>query len=333
MTGYAVASIENFPLILIHFVAYDLDSHKINTNAMRKRKYGVWHVSPLDQSLKEELDRFRSWMRSERKSPLTVKQYSFLLSLFFDFITKKPEDIREDDIEKFKIYLISRRGYSKSSQYLVMEAIRLFFKYKGLRAPNNLTSPKRSKKLPIYLNERETETLLNFKTDPLKSAMINVLVYSGIRVSELCSLDLDDIDLEEGVLHVRGGKGDKDRIVLIAEPCIASLRTYLSIRNREKSASRALFISHKKGRFSPVSVERIIKNQAKLAGINKKVTPHVLRHTFATSVLRNGGDIRFIQQLLGHSSIATTEIYTHIDEDALREMYNKHVPRYRSGNQ
>lgn len=287
----------------------------------------------MDQTLKDELDKFKSWMRSERKSSLTIKQYSFLLSLFFEFISKKPEEITEDDIEKFKIYLITKREYSKSSQYLVMEAIRLFFRYKMLRAPGNLTSPKRSRKLPVYLNERESETLLNYKTDPLRSAVINVLIYSGIRVSELCSLDLDDIDLEEGVLHVRGGKGDKDRIVLIAEPCIASLRSYLAIRNSEKSGSKALFISHKKVRFSPVSIERIIKSQAQMAGIKKKVTPHVLRHTFATSVLRNGGDIRFIQQLLGHSSIATTEIYTHIDEEALREMYNKYSPRYRSRNQ
>ena len=122
--------------------------------------------------------------------------------------------------------------------------------------------------------------------------------------------------------------GDKDRIVVMPDVCRDCIKVYMKERIKIRSNNNYLFISNKKTRFNTSTVERMVKRVGERSGIAKKVTPHVLRHTFATSVLRNGGDIRFIQQILGHSSLATTQIYTHIDDSTLKEMYAMHMPKY-----
>ena len=151
-----------------------------------------------------------------------------------------------------------------------------------------------------------------------------MLAYTGLRVSELCTLNMDDVDMHERVVSVKSGKGDKDRIAILDDSTVAALRGYLASRAK---LNGPLFVT-KRGRISPISVQRIVKKHAKSAGIQKKVTPHVLRHTFATSLLRRGADIRIIQKLLGHSSIATTQIYTHVDDAMLKSVYEKAKPDY-----
>jgi integrase/recombinase XerD len=156
-------------------------------------------------------------------------------------------------------------------------------------------------------------------------AIIMVLAYSGIRVSELCSLRIEDVDFSENVIHVKSGKGDKDRMVVVDSRVMEVLKEYL--RN-EKRNEGYVFMSRKRTRITPTHVERIVRYYAGKAGINKKVTPHVIRHTFATALLRNGADIRFIQQILGHSSVATTQIYTHVNDEVLKEVYERTKPHY-----
>ncbi len=268
-------------------------------------------------------------MVGERKSPYTVKEYKFLAKVFLDFIGKPLANCTPQDIENFKTYLASEKGYSKSSQYLAIKAIKHLFRSLEIEAPKNLIPPRRSRKMPTYLTEREMSELLNVSRDDLRTHLIvSLLANTGIRVGELCKIRLTDLDLEERILHIKSGKGDKDRIVVIPETTAGILSQYMKQRNLLETDSPYLILSNRKRAYDPSSIERMIRMLAIKSGIQKHVTPHVLRHTFATAVLRNGGDIRFIQQILGHASLNTTEIYTHIDENALREMYEKHRPRY-----
>lgn len=279
--------------------------------------------------LDAELERFSSFMLGERKSPHTIKEYSFLVSVFLRFSGKDPADCSTDDIEGYKNYLASRRKYSKTSQYLAIKALRHFYKFKGVQPPMNLTVPKRPRKMPNYLSEKETAKLLQASSDDNRAHLIvSLLAHTGIRVGELCNLRISDVEMDENVIRVNSGKGDRDRIVIIPEEIMGTVTAYLAERYRTRTPHEYLLISRKGTRLDPSTVERTVRNLAARAGIHKKVTPHVLRHTFATAILRNGGDIRFIQQLLGHASVATTQIYTHVDDNTLKEMYRKHRPRY-----
>ena len=277
----------------------------------------------------KEVEKFASFMVGERKSPHTIKEYRFLVSLFLNFTGKPPGECSPSDIENYKNFLASVRNYSKTSQYLAIKAVRHFYKYKNVPAPVNLTVPKRPRKMPNYLSEKEATKLLNAASSDLRTNLIvSLLAHTGMRVGELCNLKVDDVDLDEGVIWIHSGKGDKDRIVIIPDDCRDLIRSYMPKRFEIKSYSNALLVSRKGTKLDTSTVQRTVRNLAREAGISKKVTPHVLRHTFATAVLRNGGDIRFIQQLLGHASVATTQIYTHVDDNTLKEMYQKHRPRY-----
>lgn len=277
----------------------------------------------------QALDAFESYMLAERKSAYTIKEYLFLVKHFLGFVGKDLKLVDASDIERFKKYLATEKNYSKSSQYLAIKAIRLLYRSRSLQPPPNLTPPKRSRKMPVYLNETEARHLIESAADsPRDLVMVSLLLYTGIRVGELCKLDVDDIDVDSGVVRIMAGKGDKDRIVIMSREMSILLESYISSRLMMASENKALFLSRRKRRFDTSSVERIVRKVASKANLSKKVTPHVLRHTFATSVLRNGGDIRFIQQILGHSSLATTQIYTHLDENVLKEMYDKFGPKF-----
>lgn len=276
-----------------------------------------------------EIEKFSSFMLGERKSPHTIKEYRFLVSLFLKFAEKPLDECSPSDIEDYKNFLASRRNYSKTSQYLAIKALRHFYKFKDLPPPVNLTVPKRPRKMPNYLSEKEASRLLEFAAgDTRTNLIVSLLAHTGMRVGELCNLKVDDVDLEEGVIGIYSGKGDRDRIVIIPDECREAVRKYLSVRFAIDSRSKALIVSRRGTKLDTSTVQRIVRNLARDAGIRKKVTPHVLRHTFATAILRNGGDIRFIQQLLGHASVATTQIYTHVDDNTLKEMYQKHRPKY-----
>ncbi|MEM0139242.1 MAG: tyrosine-type recombinase/integrase [Ferroplasma sp.] len=279
-------------------------------------------------NINNEMSSFERFMITERKSFYTIKEYKFIISGFLRFCGKEIKNIGADDIENYKNFIVAEKGYSKASQYLAIKAIKLYFKYKNIESPPNLVAPRRSKKLPVYLNESDASKLLEMSHTIRNRAIISIFLYTGIRVSELINLKIEDVDFDENIIYVRSGKGDKDRIVVMPDICKIAVMDYLKARIKIKSNNTMLFISNKKTKFHSSSIERTIRSVAQRAGISKIVTPHVLRHTFATSVLRNGGDIRFIQQILGHSSLATTQIYTHIDDNTLKEMYSKHMPKY-----
>jgi integrase/recombinase XerD len=275
-----------------------------------------------------ELKSFERFMITERKSFYTIKEYKFLISGFLSYCNKDIAVVSFEDIENYKNFIVIEKRYSKASQYLAMKAVKLYYKFKNIDIPPNLVPPRRSQKMPVYLNQKDAGVLLNGSSNNRNIAVLSVFLYTGLRVSELVNLEIGDVDFEENIIYVHAGKGDKDRIVVMPDICKDHIKSYMRERIKIRSNNNYLFISNKKTKFNTSTVERMVKRVAENSGITKKVTPHVLRHTFATSILRNGGDIRFIQQILGHSSLATTQIYTHIDDSTLKEMYSQHMPKY-----
>ena len=278
--------------------------------------------------VERELKSFERFMITERKSFYTIKEYKFLISGLLSYCNKDIAVVSFEDIENYKNFIVIEKRYSKASQYLAMKAVKLYYKFKNIDIPPNLVPPRRSQKMPVYLNQKDAGVLLNGSSNNRNIAVLSVFLYTGLRVSELVNLEIGDVDFEENIIYVHAGKGDKDRIVVMPDICKDHIKSYMRERIKIRSNNNYLFISNKKTKFNTSTVERMVKRVAENSGITKKVTPHVLRHTFATSILRNGGDIRFIQQILGHSSLATTQIYTHIDDSTLKEMYSQHMPKY-----
>lgn len=275
------------------------------------------------------VEKFKQSLISERRSPRTIKEYSFLYGNFLRFIKKEPEACTRQDIEKFKFHLATEKSYSKASQYLSIQAVKCAMKFMEIPVPSNLTPPRRSRKVPNFLSAREAVEIMQASKDSLSNeTIISLLLHTGMRVSELCNLKTEDINFDECSIVIRGGKGDKERIILVPEEIVEKMKIYYADVVARGRTSKFFFVSRKGGHFDTSTIERIVKRSAQKAGIQRKVTPHTLRHTFATNILRNGGDIRFIQKLLGHSNISTTEIYTHIDNEAMREMFKKHGPKY-----
>jgi site-specific recombinase XerD len=283
---------------------------------------------------------FLEYIEIERgRSVKTVENYDRYLSRYFTQMgIKNVADIREENIREFRLWLNRQPGTGKDSmkrrtQNYYLIALRAFLKFLRKRGIECI-SPERIElaKLP----ERHLDLISPAELDRLiKSAngedekslrdraMFELLFSTGLRVSELCALD-SDIDLSRDELSVRG-KGDKVRVVFLSEAAKDAVRAYLKAR---KDMSDALFVNIARGksgneRLTPRSIERIIKVYAAKAGITKKVTPHVLRHSFATDLLSNGADIRSVQQLLGHASINTTQIYTHVTDAHLREVHKR----------
>lgn len=271
---------------------------------------------------------FAEYLAGNKRSKYTVKQYTHFVYHFLKFVGKEPETIGAGDVEHFKQYLAIEKEYAKNSIYIAIKAIQAFLKFKKVKI-EDLVVPKRSQQLPKYLNEEETHALIESARENIRDyAILRTLAYTGVRVSELCNLEIEDIDFSQGIIQVRSGKGDKDRIVVLEEKTAEALKNYLAVRYRKKSKTNKIFISRKGCAISPLSVERLVKKYAKKAGIVKKVTPHVLRHTLATTLLNHGADIRFIQTILGHASVSTTQIYTHLDNESLKKMYMKTKPEY-----
>ncbi len=289
---------------------------------------------------------FLEYIEIERGRAIkTIENYDRYLTRFFTRMDiKSIADISEERVREFRQWLNRQPGVENTmkrrTQNYYMIALRAFLKFARKRGLSCL-SPERIElaKLP----ERELDLITPVELDRLlksadgaterdrrDKAILEMLFSTGLRVSELCALDTD-IDLSQDALSIRG-KGDKVRVVFLSDAAKHAVTQYLAIR---KDMEDALFVNirtsaHAPSRLVPRSVERIIKQRAVAAGITRKVTPHVLRHSFATDLLTNGADIRSVQQLLGHASINTTQIYTHITDARLREIHKKYHSRKRS---
>ena len=249
------------------------------------------------------------------------------------------EDITKVDRQKIHDYIVSLYdlGLDARSISRAVSAIKTFYSFlvsEGVIEENpalNIKAPKFLKKLPSALTVEEVEKLLNAANVAVwegvrDRAMLELLYASGLRVSELIGLKREDINLEEGFIVVRSGKGGKDRLTLMGESSKQWLVKYLEFALDRLQTSPYFFITRRNKPFSRQGVWLKLKEYAVKAGITKEVYPHILRHSFATHMLEGGADLRAIQTLLGHSSITTTEIYTHVRTDFLREEYDRFHP-------
>ena len=304
--------------------------------------------------MKELIERFLEHLRVERNaSAHTIRSYASDLEQFRSFLwsegfhrDEKKGDVRVEKIDHLAIRAyLSRlyREHKKSSLARKLAAQRSFFRYlvdEGLitRSPAEIVAtPKQEKNLPSFLPVDEVFALVE-KPDPATPwgardrAILETLYSCGIRVSELVGLSDGDADLHLGIVRVYG-KGRKERIVPIGEKAIEALRAYLPRRDevlarRKKSGPRApLFVNPQGTRLTARSVARILQKHVLGSGLLRKVSPHALRHTFATHLLDAGADLRVIQELLGHVSLSTTQRYTHVSMDKLMEVYDKAHPR------
>jgi len=261
----------------------------------------------------KEVEKLRTELKIRGFSPLTIRNYSFFVEKFINRIGKGCNNLNEDDA---KLYL-SEMFEDKSKNTIMLAAASLKFFYKEILAKDfdNVKIPKKDKKLPEVLSKAEIRSLID-STDNRKSRLIISFLYSsGLRVSELVNLKVNDINLEENTGWVRKGKGSKDRMFTISKTLCEELKEYLEERDNE-------YVFSKNNPLTTRNIQKIVKGTKERAGINKKVTPHTLRHSFATHLLENGTDIRVIQTLLGHSNLNTTQVYTHISSEQIKKVEN-----------
>jgi integrase/recombinase XerD len=282
---------------------------------------------------RDELAAFVLSLESNAKSVHTVKQYRHMVTQLLDFLRKPVSEITAGDIERFKDHLLKEKDYQKNSLYAAVRAVQAFLRHMRSPLADQVTAPKRKEMIPGFLNEAEVAAMVEAsRTVSRDFGILMTLAYTGVRVSELCNLDVEDIDFTAGTVRVRYGKGDKQRLVILDPKNADAIRQYLAGRERPhvgpaegpgRERRHPLFLSERRNRVDPRGVERLVRKYAVAAGIPRKVTPHTLRHTLATTLLRRGVDIRVIQQLLGHASVATTQIYTHVDDGFLRSAISR----------
>jgi len=284
-----------------------------------------------DKNLNIYIEKYKNYLSLEKgRAKGTIKEYIRKINFFLNWLKKnKVTKIDDDIIYNFRVSLNNKNLSLKTQSYYLI-ALRGFFKFLKKRDlktydPFKIELPKIAEREINILTDEELNKLLNSpSSDNLKSlrdkAILETLFSSGLRVSELCSLN-KDIDLEKGEIVVKG-KGNKFRIVFLSEKAKKVLKDYL---NKRTDNNPALFINLSKNktfkRLSPRGVEKIIKFYAKKAGIFKKITPHTLRHQFATDLLSAGADIRAIQLLLGHKNLQTTQVYTHLTNKELKQIH------------
>ena len=289
------------------------------------------------------IELFNKSLKTERDvSEHTLKAYAKDLKEFVSFIDidKNPQDVDNLDIRSFLASLYHKK-LKKSSIARKLASIRAFYKYlyrEGYVKKNPaklVSSPKVQKYLPRFLTIDEAFTLMETpKGDTFQAtrdkAVLELLYSSGLRVSELTMLDINDIDITESVMRVKG-KGKKERILPIGMKALEAMKNYLSERISKKKKSQSLFLNRRGGRLTQRSIRRIVVKYGRMIALKGCLSPHVLRHTFATHLLHNGADLRSIQELLGHSSLSTTQKYTHVDISYLMEVYDKAHPMAKNG--
>ena len=295
--------------------------------------------------IKALLNDYLDYLEIEKNRSIKTRvNYERYLKKFLEFSKiSRPEQISQDLTRQYRLWL-NRRSIKKNTQNYYLVALRNFLKYLAKRDLKTLSADKielgkQSERQVIFLENNELERLLNAPDESSFKALrdraiLELLFSTGLRVSELCALNRDSINFRSGEFAIRG-KGDKVRLVFLSETAKIALKNYLQKR---EDVDQALFIRNISAqggsasggknpaksddlRLTSRSVERLIKHYAAKAGLSKKVTPHTLRHSFATDLLMNGADIRSVQALLGHSNITTTQIYTHITDRQLREVH------------
>jgi len=261
-------------------------------------------------SLENILLEFDKLLTIQKYASSTRRSYLNCLQKFLSNYQKDFSEIAVSDVHSFIERMVLGEGISEAYQRQFLGSIGLFMKlkYKTLLDVKHLYPKRHMSNLPKHLSKEQVKRLIGTVRNQKHMCMIKLLYGCGLRLSELLHLTLNDVDSDRMILHIRQSKGRKDRVVVFPESLLLELREYFV----EHQPKMYLFEGQKGGKYSSKSVQSIVKKAAKLAGLDSWVTPHTLRHSFATHLVENGVDIRYVQKLLGHNSLKTTEIYTHI---------------------
>ncbi len=291
----------------------------------------------------QKIEAFMAYLKHEKNaSPHTIASYRRDLLQLAQYLEERKSNLDEVDNIILRGFLATRydKGEKKSTIGRKLAAIRSFFqfcmrKHWMLHNPAKVVStPKQDKPVPSFLTEEEMKTFLdlpqtNRTLDLRDRAVMELLYATGIRVSELVGINLEDVNFSEWLIRIRG-KGKKERLVPFGRVAEESLRSYLRVRNlinKGKVEIKPVFLNYRGRKLSARSVERIVDKYIRRSAVRRKISPHSLRHSFASHLLSRGADLRVIQELLGHESLATTQKYTHIDLKHLLEVYRKSHPR------
>lgn len=291
----------------------------------------------------EQILEYKTYLLLEKGLSInTIEAYMRDILVFREFILKEydltPDAVQYEQIEHFLAHLYDQ-GSSSTTHARIISGVKSFFNYLFLydhieKLPTELVdSPKIRRKIPDVLTVEEIIKIveaIELKTilDYRNKAILDVMYSCGLRVSEVCNLKISDLFFDDGFIRVIG-KGDKQRLVPVNEKMIKSVNDYIEMRNESVIANKnedILFLNRRGKQLSRVMVFNIVKTAVEVAGIHKTVSPHTFRHSFATHLLKGGVDIRFVQEMLGHESITTTEIYTHLDMEHKRSIIEKCHP-------
>ena len=302
------------------------------------------------------IDEFMSYVEFEKGlAKNTVSAYRRDLTVWRSYCTLKRADVARVDSNVVTDYLDRLRSgkppaaapYSPASVARMLVSLRAFFKFLVVEGhvPTDPTakvgSPKRPRSIPKAISLTDVEELLSLPEDDVLGrrdrAILETLYGAGLRISELVTLDIDDVDVDGRVVLVRMGKGSKSRQIPIGRAASKAISSYLTrsrpvlvTKAKRATSGGALFLNARGGRLSRQGCWKVLKGYARTAGIEDEVSPHTLRHSFATHMLDGGADIRVVQELLGHASLATTQVYTMVSDSRLREVYFSAHPRARS---
>ena len=307
---------------------YNLKKHITNEHG---EKVPILDIYDFDEMIEDYLVE----LEIRNYSQNTLKTYTSVIRTFYEYLQKEKNLYTEREfLRSFKRYIQHLKRDKQVSQnyiYLVTVVIKKFLEFNQIYFLEEVGTPKRTKSLPKSLNEKEVHDLIeaiqweeedndNRKLTKLRDKLILTVLYSsGLRISELTKLAIKDIDFDERTMLIRG-KGDKDRIALFDNNAKDMMMKYLEKRPQ---ISEFLIVNRKGEPLTPRYIQNMIKKYGNKAGIKKKVTPHVLRHSYATHLLKHGVDIRVIQQLLGHASLSTTQIYTSVDMETVKKVYDQ----------
>jgi integrase/recombinase XerD len=268
----------------------------------------------------EELEKLKNELKLRGFSQMTVRNYGFFVDKFIKSNADKTAlELTEEDVKAYLGSLFETK--SKNTIMLAAAAIKFFFKEILKKEISQIRVPKKEKRLPEVLTREEVRSLIDAADNKKSRLIVSLLYSSGLRVSELVNLKVNDLNLEDKTGWVRKGKGSKDRIFSLSENLANELKEYL----QEKENT---YLFSKEKPLTTRNIQKIIYGMRNRSNLNKKITPHTLRHSFATHLLEQGTDIRVIQAILGHASLNTTQVYTHISSEQIKKVINPYETLY-----
>lgn len=267
-------------------------------------------------NLEDYLENVKRFLLLKNYSPKTVKNYISCLRKFFEYVNENNFEFSRKTLEDYCLFLL-KKDYSPQTVHLYINAISFFYKkILGYSFKIKIPIPKRSKKLPVVLSREEISKILSVISNTKHYLIIALAYGAGLRVSEVISLKVGDIDLANKRLLVKNGKGRKDRFTVLPEILVDKISKYILGREGKEM----LFLSNRGGKLTSRTAQKVFENTLKKTAIHKRATFHSLRHSFATHLLENGVDVRYVQELLGHGNIRTTQLYTKVTDLGLRNI-------------